>query len=168
MDHTHTIWICSPIYWSYPFGYSFYLIFNPFGLDSAASTCESKSFSKPSRNEDDILRWLFSKKLQLMSKDQLEPLSTWTSVISLPETKEVNRPTPSAYLTHTAAFAIKFTGNCRGRLTEIWLQIHSFRDIPLHDPLSFELTQKPRLFLQKASNSFFSFQWGELSRQTQR
>ena len=93
-ENAPTTRLRSPIFRYHPYGYNFYLIFYPYGFAAAIGTWASIFLSMSAGEYDDILPWPVSKTIQIIMRDHLSPLNTWSQTI---ESKILTEPTSTDY-----------------------------------------------------------------------
>ena len=83
----------SPLYHTHTYGYNFFAQFYPYGLDAAAGNHASIMFALFPGDYDGLLKWPFSKTIQISVRNQLDPLNTWTISFAPSERISFRRPT---------------------------------------------------------------------------
>ena len=83
----------SPLYHTHPYGYNFFVQFNPYGLDVAAGNHASLMFALFHGDNAGLLTWLFPKTIHLSVRDQIDPQNKWTITFARREKISFRRPT---------------------------------------------------------------------------
>ena len=83
----------SPVSFTHPYGYNFFVQFYPYGLEAAAGNHASIMFALFPGDYDGLLKWAFSKTIHLSVRDQLDPQNTWTITFAPSERISFRKPT---------------------------------------------------------------------------
>ena len=85
----------SPIFWTHPQGYKFFIKFYPLGIGPANGKCASILFTLFPGDYDNLLQWPFSMLAHIGVQDQMDPLNTWMKTIRPDKDPAYKKPTMS-------------------------------------------------------------------------
>ena len=85
----------SPIFRTHPHGYNFFIKFYPYGIGPATGKCASILFTLFPGDNDNLLKWPFSKIIHIGIRDQLDPLNNWMKTIRPDQDPAYKKPTMS-------------------------------------------------------------------------
>ena len=85
----------SPIFRTHPHGYNFFIKFYPYGFGPATGKCASILFTLFPGDDDNLLKWPFSKLIHIGIQDQLDPMNTWVKTIRPDQNPAYKKPTMS-------------------------------------------------------------------------
>ena len=161
----------SPIFRTHPHGYNFFIKFYPYGIGPATGNCASILFTLFPGDYDDLLKWPFSKLIQIGIRDQLDQMNNWMKTIRPDQDPAYRKPTMSSKTGAATVLINNFIPHSKlFRETEGFLiDGASFKEIKFSDPLVLKpqtQTSLLSLFLRDPQSFSLSFERGELSRYT--
>ena len=83
----------SPIFRTHPHGYNFFIKFYPYGIGPATGNCASILFTLFPGDYENLLKWPFSKLIQIGIRDQLDPMNNWMKTIRPDQDPAYRKPT---------------------------------------------------------------------------
>ena len=86
----------SPIFRTHPHGYNFFIKFYPYGIGPATGNCASILFTLFPGDYDNLLKWPFSKLIQIGIRDQLDPMNNRMKTIRPDQDPAYRKPTMSS------------------------------------------------------------------------
>ena len=161
----------SPIFRTHPQGYNFFIKFYPYGIGPATGNCASILFTLFPGDYDDLLKWPFSKLIQIGIPDQLDQMNNWMKTIRPDQDPDYRKPRMSSKTGAATVLINNFIPHSKlFRETECFLiDGASFEEIKFSDPLVLKpqtQTSLLSLFLRDPQSFSLSFERGELSRYT--
>ena len=139
----------SPIFRTHPHGYNFFIKFYPYGIGPATGRSASILFTLFPDDYDNLLKWPFSKLIDIGIRDQLDPLNNWMKTIRPDQDPAYKKPTMSTKTGATIVLIKSFFSHSKlfSGTESFLIDGASFIEIKFSDsPVLRPQTQTSRLF----------------------